>query len=71
MRIKLYEVTLRHEGQDNETYWVDAPNKWIAKWCGANLFNHKFKSFCKAKDMRAKRLRLKDIEKMLEKMKGE
>ena len=59
MRVKVYDVTLRHKCQDNKTYYVDAPNKRIAKWCGANLFNQDFVAFVKAKDMKAKRFRLK------------
>lgn len=59
MKVKIYEVTLRHKCQDNKTYMVDAPNKRIAKWCGANLFNHEYAAFVGAKDMKAKRFKLK------------
>ena len=59
MKVKVYKVRLRYKCQDDTTYFVDAPSKRIAKWCGANLFNHEFMSFCKAKDMRAVRFKLK------------
>lgn len=59
MKVKVYKVTLRHKNQGNDTYYVDAPNKYIAKWCGANLFNHEFMAFVTAKDMKAKRFKLK------------
>ncbi len=59
MKVKVYEVTCRHKCQDNKVYMVDAPNKRIAKWCGANLFNNEYIAFVTAKDMKAKRFKLK------------
>ena len=59
MKAKVYEVELKHPCQDKKTYYVDAPSKRIAKWCGANLFNNEYVAFVGAKDMKAKRFRLK------------
>jgi hypothetical protein len=59
MKTKVYEVTLKHKCQDKKIYMVDAPSKRIAKWCGANLFNNEYFAFVSAKDMTAKRFKLK------------
>lgn len=59
MMVKVYEVSY----QDNygfTSYLVDAPSKRIAKWCGANLFNHEYVDSLTAKDMKAKRYRRKE-----------
>ena len=59
MKVKQYHV----EPKDNPKgifYMVDAPNKRIAKWCGANLFNNEYAAFLSAKDMTAKRFRCKE-----------
>ena len=40
MRAKEYEVSHKDNNGCTHTYWVDAPNKRIAKWCGATLYNH-------------------------------
>lgn len=38
-------------------YLVDAPNNWVAKWCGAAILNNTYATFLAAKDMVAKRWR--------------
>lgn len=55
MKVKVYRVTLKNPTKNPTFYMVDAPNKHIAKWCGANLFNHEYMSFLSAKDMKAER----------------
>lgn len=58
MKIKVYRVVPK--GNINGiSYMVDAPNKRIARWCGANMFNNEYIAFLTAKDMIAKRFRLK------------
>lgn len=56
MKVKTYEVTVRNE-TNGPTYLVDAPNKHIARWCGANLFNNEYVASLTAKHMVAKILR--------------
>ena len=51
MKIKEYEVRLHGKFTNPHTFIVEAPNKRIAKWCGANLFNHQYFSFATAKDI--------------------
>ena len=46
MKVKVYRVWIK-----NESYLVDAPNKRIAKWCAANLYNHDYVDFKSAKDV--------------------
>lgn len=58
MKVKVYRV-LPKENPNGVFYMVDAPNKQIAKWCGANLFNNEYIDFLSAKDMIAERFRAK------------
>jgi hypothetical protein len=37
---------------------VDAPNKRIARWCGANIYNNEYIDFKRSKDMKAIRFKL-------------
>ena len=46
MKVKVYKVWIK-----DKWYLVDAPNKRIAKWCAANLYNHAYVSFATAKDV--------------------
>lgn len=46
MKVKVYIVWIK-----GTWCFVDAPNKRIAKWCAANLYNHKYESFITAKDV--------------------
>ena len=47
MKVKVYRVWI-----NNEWYFVDAPNKRIAKWCAANLYNNNYADFKTAKDVK-------------------
>lgn len=58
MKIKVYRVEPK-KNENGEFYMVDAPNKLVAKWCGANLFNNQYLTFLSAKDMIAKRFTLR------------
>lgn len=60
MITKVYRVMLKDLTKNSTFYMVDAPNKRIAKWCGANLFNNEYAAFLSAKDMTAKRFRCKE-----------
>lgn len=56
MKVKVYRVTLKNPTADSPFYLVDAPNKRIAKWCGANLYNNEYMGFvATAKDMKVER----------------
>lgn len=46
MKVKVYKVWI-----NDEWYLVDAPNRHIAKWCAANLYNHDHIAFKAAKDV--------------------
>ena len=46
MKIKVYVGWI-----NGEWYFVDAPNKRIAKWCVANLHNNQYMAFKSAKDV--------------------
>lgn len=61
MKIKVYKVMPKHNPKSNIFYMVDAPSKYIAKWCGANLVNNEYATFATAKDMIA--VRFKECEK--------
>jgi hypothetical protein len=58
MKVKVYRV-MPKENPNGVFYMVEAPNKRIAKWCGANLFNNEYIDFLSAKDMKAERFTLK------------
>ena len=60
MKTKVYRVSLTDN--PNIEYLVDAPNRWVAKWCGANLYNHEYADFRTAKDMTVKRFRTETID---------
>lgn len=63
MKVKVYKVSPKNlPPQDADRFWyyVDAPNKHIAKWCGANLYNHDYVAFMSAKDMKAERFGYKE-----------
>ena len=61
MKTKVYRVRPKNN-LNNVEYLVDAPNRWVAKWCGANLFNYEYTGFCTAKDMTVKRFRTETID---------
>lgn len=60
MKVKVYKVTLKNATVDSPWYFVDAPNKRIARWCGANLYNNEYFTFLSAKDMKAELFKLKE-----------
>ena len=45
--IKMYKVVVR-----NAYYYVDAPNKRIAKWCGYNMFCNEYCSDASIKEVK-------------------
>lgn len=57
MKVKVYQVILK-DMTNPIYYYVDAPSKRIAKWCGANLFNNEYAAFKSAKDFLAVRFRV-------------
>ena len=57
-RVKVYKVY--PEDNPDLWYYVDAPSKRIAKWCGANMLNATFSSFLSAEDMVAERFRIQE-----------
>ena len=58
MKVKVYKVYPKNN--PDMYYHVDAPCKWVAKWCGAALVNNDYVTFFTAKDMKAERLRCKE-----------
>lgn len=57
MKIKVYKVWIK-----NEWYLVDAPNRRIAKWCAANLYNNHYVAFARAKDVeKIERFKYKEV----------
>ena len=57
MKVKVYRVMLKDALNGDIFYMVDAPNKRIARWCGANLFNNEYTGLKRAKDMVAVRFK--------------
>ena len=59
MKVKVYKVYPKKQTGDEDTFWyyVDAPSKRIAKWCGAACYNNDYASFLRASDMGAERFR--------------
>ena len=53
MRIKVYKVSLKED--PNIYYFVDAPSKRVARWCGAALYNNEYMGFRTNKDMKVGR----------------
>lgn len=57
-KVKVYRVIPKSD--TSKCYLVDAPNKRIAKWCGANLINNEYAVFLTAKDMKAERFKVQE-----------
>lgn len=53
MKVKVYKVSLKEN--PNIYYFVDAPSKRIAKWCGAALCNNEYAGFFTNKDIKVER----------------
>ena len=49
MKVKVYKVYPKNN--PDLWYLVDAPCKYIAKWCGAAILNNTYCGFLAAKDM--------------------
>ena len=59
MKVKVYKVYPKKQTGDEDRFWyfVDAPSKRIAKWCGAAHYNNEYAAFLKASDMVAEHFR--------------
>lgn len=53
MKVKVYKVSLKEN--PNIYYFVDAPSKRVAKWCGAALCNNEYTGFFTNKDIKVER----------------
>lgn len=44
MKVKVYKVYPKKQTGDEDRFWyfVDAPSKRIAKWCGAACYNNEY-----------------------------
>lgn len=58
MKVKVYRVSLKED--PNIWYFVDAPSKRIAKWCGAALYNNEYLGFRTFKDMKVERFKYEE-----------
>ena len=54
-KVKVYKVYPKN--QPDLYYYVDAPSKRVAKWCGAAIVNNEYATFLAAKHMKAERFR--------------
>ena len=57
-KVKVYKVYPKN--QPDLYYYVDAPSKYIAKWCGAAILNNTYYNFLTAKNMVAEKWTLKE-----------
>lgn len=55
-KVKCY--TVYPKNQPDLYYYVDAPSKRVAKWCGAAIINNNDATFLAAKDMKAERFKV-------------
>lgn len=62
MKVKVYRVFLKESTVGSIYYYVDAPNKRIARWCGANLYNNEYMGFRSAKDFTVTRFTYEECE---------
>lgn len=58
MKTKVYRVSLKKD--PDVYYFVDAPNKRVARWCGVAIYNHEYAAFLTAKDMVVKRFKYEE-----------
>lgn len=56
MKTKVYYVTFKDSDRRDIGYYVDAPNKYVARWCAVNMYNYSYMEFASVKDMIAKRV---------------
>lgn len=55
-KVKVYKVYPKNN--PDLWYLVDAPCKYIAKWCGAAILNNTYADFLTAKNMVAERFKV-------------
>ena len=55
MKVKCYKVYPKD--QPDQYYYVDAPSKRVAKWCGAAILNNTYFTFLAAKHMKVERFK--------------
>ena len=55
MKVKVYKVWPKNNS--DLWYLVDAPCKYIAKWCGTAILNNTYSGFLTAKDMCVERFK--------------
>lgn len=53
MKVKVYIVSLKED--PSIWYFVDAPSKRVARWCGAALYNNEYMGFRTNKDMKVEK----------------
>lgn len=58
MKVKVYKVWMKDH--PSIYYYVDAPSKRIAKWCGANLYNNEYAAFATTKNIKVERFTFKE-----------
>ena len=56
MKVKVYKVWPKNN--PDLYYYVDAPSKRVAKWCGAAIINNDYASCLTASDMLVERLKV-------------
>ena len=57
-KVKVYRVYPKNN--PDLWYLVDAPCKYIAKWCGAAILNNTYCNFLAAKHMKVERFKVED-----------
>ena len=57
-KVKVYKVWPKNN--PDLRYMVDAPCKWVAKWCGTAILNNTYTGFLVAKDMVAERFKVEE-----------
>ena len=58
MKVKVYKVWPKNK--PDLYYYVDAPCKWVARWCGAAIINNDYASFLTARDLSVERLKVEE-----------
>lgn len=58
MKVKVYKVSLKED--PSIWYFVDAPSRRIARWCGAALYNYEYTGFRTAKDIKVERFKYEE-----------
>lgn len=58
LKVKVYRVSLKTD--PSIYYYVDAPSKRIAKWCGAALYNNEYAAFKTNRDFKVERFHFEE-----------